>query len=314
MISKPVFERPVLVSDFKKYIDDTSKMEFHFDFLNKNTLEETSVTVPYVHRWHPVYRDRVLARFYKLQEWWISQEQPPVTMMTLTTYQGPSERHSGDTSLEVKGHVVSIDESFKILQSSWRKLYKVLRGRIIGKLFDYVLILENHVSGYPHMHVLLFCVLEDWQKERVVKLWCDKYQAGSREHGACFSDVHTEMRGEPMKTRDDINFIGFYLLKYMGKSFTEPGEMTKGQLIFSAYLWKRGYRQYTTSRNLSKIMKLDYVEDPAIQCVRVRLEGPSLDKEIYELPEGDYNELVQSACSKIKADLVRFGGIYESGI
>lgn len=300
---KPDFKRPVLVSDFKNYIDSTSKMNFYFEFLNKTNFEKFEVKVPYVHRWHELYRKRVLARFYKLQNWWIDSGRPPVTMMTLTTYQ------DGYTSKCVKGHAVSIDESFEILMRSWYKLSQMLRKSIIGHLFDYVYILEHHESGYPHLHVCLFCTLTDPQKERVIKLWTEKYQAGSREHGAHFSEAHVDSGGDDLKTKTDINFIGFYLIKYLGKSFTEPAKMSKGQLKFSAYLWARGYRQYNTSRHLGQIMKLDTEPNQNLECLGVRLEGPSLDKEIYEMPKEAYDEMILSAYGKLMKDLEELGVI-----
>lgn len=295
---------------FLKYIEDTKSMNFVFSFLNTVTLEQVEIITPYVHRWTEEYRNRVLARFYKLQDWWIAQGCPPVTMMTLTTYQGDTK-----TTRAAVGHAVSREEALEILQVSWRKLRNMLKIRILKRNFDYVYVLENHKSGYPHMHVCIFGTLSKMEKAWVIRLWSEKYNAGSKMHGVDFSEERKDERidtsgdGSPIRSRDDINFVGFYLIKYLGKSFSEPLEMTAGELKFSVLLWKTGARQYNCSQALAKIMKLDENPNPCLKCVGVRLEGPSIDKEFYELPQAEYRELVKSAYGKLMKELEKLGVI-----
>lgn len=294
---------------FLKYIEDTKTINFVFTFLNTVTLEQVEIITPYVHRWTEEYRNRVLARFYKLQDWWIAQGCPPITMITLTTYQGDTK-----TTRAAVGHAVSREEALKILQISWPKMRVMLKTRILNRNFDYVYVLENHKSGYPHMHVCIFGTLTKSEKAWVVRLWSEKYNAGSRAHGVAFSEerqderVDTSGDGSPIRSRDDIKFVGFYLIKYLGKSFANPLEMTAGELKFSTLLWKTGARQYNCSQALSKVMKLDTEPDPRLECLKVEMIGPSLERVVHEMPAEEKAAMINSAVSVLKADLERLGG------
>ena len=296
---------------FLRYIKETKELKFVFTFLDKVTCSETKMERPYVHRWTPEYRKRVLARFYKLQSWWLRAGKPPITMLTLTTY------HRGtDVTMEAIGHYVDREESLQMLLDSWRKLKFMLKKRILKRNFDYVYVLENHKDGYPHIHVCIFGTLDKKQKAWVIRLWSEKYCAGSREHGATFSKerkkerVDTSGDGLPIRSRDDVNWIGFYLLKYMGKTFSETEEMTKGDLQFSTLLWKTGARQYNTSRHLAQIMKLDSPTDERLECVKVEIIGPSIERTVHEVPEDEKREAYKSAAVKLKADLDMLDGCF----
>jgi hypothetical protein len=215
---------------------------------DKYTQKTVRVQLPYAHRWHPVYRNRTLAKFYKFNEWWKGAGSPPITLLTLTTYQDTeyAERHHGSR--------VSLVEGFEILKESWNKLRIMLRNRVLCRPFDYLWSVEPHLSrdtGYPHMHVAIIGELTDTEKAEVKRLWSEVYNAGSYEHGAYFSE-------ECLDAKKDISNAGFYLFKYLGKSFcVDPDKMTPGELAFNAVLWEKRYRQWGASHAISQAMKLD---------------------------------------------------------
>lgn len=127
-----------------------------------------------------------------------------VSMLTLTTYQ------SGVHSIKVKGHIVTIPESFDILKTGWDKLSKVLRKHVPG--LEYILAMEAHKSGYPHLHIFLLTPepIPEALQQKCMNLWEKKYKAGSSEHGIEFT----------FKTTDTpIQSIRNYLMKYVCKSF-----------------------------------------------------------------------------------------------
>lgn len=295
---------------FLEYVETTSKSRLQFEFLDTRTMERVIVDSPYVHRWTEVYRNRLLARFYKLQQWWYDSGRPPVTMLTLTTYQGATQ-----TALAARGERVTREDGLRILQTSWRKLRMMMRNRILKRPFDYVYVMEHHRSGYGHMHVCIFDTLTKDEKERIPRLWHEKYNAGSLEHGAVFSTereaerIDTSGDGQPIRSRDDINFVGFYLIKYLGKSFANPYEMTGGELRFSALLWKLKIRQYNTSRHLAQVMKLDAEEpDEHLKCIRVILLNEyGEERTLNELEKEDYDELVKEGLIRMRVSLDKYG-------
>ena len=236
------------VKEFKEYLKTTSRLTLELHLFDTHTGKREKFLLPYMHRWTPQYRNKTLAKFYKFNEWWIAQDRPPITLLTLTTYQDSAyaEQHHGSR--------VSMVEAFEILKRSWDKLRVMLRKRVLCRPFDYLWSIEPHLkrdTGYPHMHVAIIGELTDNEKAEVKRLWSEVYNAGSYEHGAYFSE-------ECLDAKKDISNAGFYLFKYLGKSFcVDPDKMTAGELAFNAVLWEKRYRQWGASQTISGAMKLD---------------------------------------------------------
>ena len=236
------------VKEFKEYLKTTSRLTLELHLFDTHTGKREKVLLPYTHRWTPQYRDKTLAKFYKFNEWWKDQGRPPITLLTLTTYQDSAyaEQHHGSR--------VSLVEGFEILKRSWDKLRVMLRKRVLCRPFDYLWSIEPHLkrdTGYPHMHVAIIGELTDNQKAEIKRLWSEVYNAGSYEQGAYFSE-------ECLDAKKDISNAGFYLFKYLGKSFCiDPEKMTAGELAFNAVLWEKRYRQWGASQTISGAMKLD---------------------------------------------------------
>jgi hypothetical protein len=234
---------------FTKYLNQMDKACFivsGFDQLkNKSALNVGK----YIHRWTPIYQQRLMAKLYQLDEWW-KEHKGPVTLLTLTTYQ------AGEYSQYVKGEIVTIEDSFLLLKDGWDKLSKILRKYIPD--LTYIWVIEPHKSGYPHMHILVFAEISQLLQDKIKQLWSEKYKAGSKEHGVDFTTRIPE---------EDINSLRNYLMKYIAKGFvitnTKFSETlwTKEQLVFNALIWKKGYRTFQPSRNLQKIMHYDKAND-----------------------------------------------------
>jgi len=219
-----------LAWDFVDYLSNMEKARFiasGFD-LNKNTSKKNCGL--YVHRWTEIYRRRQLAKLYQLG--W-KENRTSVTMMTLTTYQ------DGEYSLSIKGKPVTIEESFELLKDGWNKLSKILRKYI--KDLNYIWVVEPHASGYPHLHVVIFTQLSDNLQNKIKKLWSEKYQTGSKDHGVDFTTRTPE---------EDIDSLRNYLMKYIAKGFVSTGSKfsetswTKEELVFNALIWKNGFRTF----------------------------------------------------------------------
>ena len=98
--------------EFQDYQQRTAEVKFviHGIAQNEEYGEYEHIRImPYAHRFTPTYQKRQIASFYQLEAW--MKDNPYfVSMLTLTTYQ------SGAHSIEVKGHVITIPESFDILK------------------------------------------------------------------------------------------------------------------------------------------------------------------------------------------------------
>jgi len=215
-------------------LNNTSTLYFtaHGQLANGSLVQ---CEIPYIHRWTDIYRKSVLARLYKMEEWF-NEHPSHVTMLSLTTYQ------DGNFSIIEKGHSVDIPESFQILKESWKKLSMLIRNRIRNNI-DYFWVFEPHMkhdTGYPHLHILIFTEFTPQEQERIRNLWYSKYQAGSYEYDVDFTIVQPE---------EAIKNIRNYLMKYLATTFVKTGskfddspDWTKGQLVFNTITWDKAYR------------------------------------------------------------------------
>lgn len=306
-----------LCQQFMEYVNSTAHTKFRLRGIETthvgNGIWETwgdssdvETTIEYVHRWTKTYRRGWIAKLYLLDNY-IHQNPTPVTMLTLTTYQDGrySKRMRGGTA-------VSREESFELLKLGWKWLSMVLRKEL-GQ-FDYLTIMEPHESGYPHMHIPIFRDIPEQVREKVRHLWSEKYGFGSAEHGVDFSI------GE---SRTDIQSLRNYLLKYLSKGFLDntgskfgDANLTPGELVFNALVWKYQYRIFGSSRHLSQIMK--YNKPPTPIHYNTDYGTPIPTKPLWlttELitPSGDTNIVWKSPkCSEyIKAGLFIFGSEIE---
>lgn len=235
---------------FIDYLRTTSRCEFRIhgerrDLDGSPWDEEKSLE--YVHRWTITYRRSVLAKFYQLEDW--HEANPaPITMLTLTTYHGTDK--NGQEARYEAARGMTIEDSFNLLKSSWLALRKSLGYYLPG--VPWVWIMEPHQSGYPHLHVVLFADIDRGTQEAIKRLWSEKYQAGSFEHGADFA---------VSKPEQSIQSIRNYLVKYVAKGFTSTGSRfgegdawTPGQIVFYALVKKHSWRLFGASHDLCKVM------------------------------------------------------------
>jgi len=245
-------------ADFKNYVNEKKFQKFYFVLVNPADGQVLTSDSPYVHRWTQVYRNRVLARMYKLEAWY--NENPcPVTFLTFTTKQKDFSR---------------LEDQFKFMKDSFSKIRDVMRktykARTGESKFNYFWVVEPHKTGNIHIHMMAFCEFTDAEKENFVNLWCDKYAAG---------------RADCQKIEDipvmEIDYLRTYLFKYLAKNLTDNTDM--GYLIFSAVSWHMGrrdnehpiIRHYGCSRELSGVMKLDR-KNSEFECALLSLDGNAI--------------------------------------
>jgi hypothetical protein len=104
---------------------------------------------------------------------------------------------------------------------------------------------EPHKSGYPHMHVAIFGYVRKELQERLERLWSEKYEVGSREHGIDFS---------VKSVKESIQSVRNYLMKYIAKGIGGEGrkKWTVEEWVYHALAWKHHHRYIGLSRGISR--------------------------------------------------------------
>lgn len=293
------------VAGFRDYLDFTGKATIDLTLYDMKEMKVTVLHLPYMTRWCEKYRNRTLAKFYKFNQWWEEQGRPPLTLLTLTTYQDSAyaEKHHGSR--------VNLQEGFEILKDAWNRLRQMMRNRVLCRAFDYLWAMEPHLkhdSGYPHLHVVIVGELTDEEKEEVKRLWSEVYNAGSREHGANFAE-------SCLDAKKDIRNAGFYLFKYLGKGFClDPEKMTPGELRFNTVLWEKGYRQWGASRNISKAMRLDKGEDDRFRFLDASVSVEGWQFMFREASEEEKEGIREDIAGKVAALEAAFSSLDDGGI
>jgi len=193
--------------------------------------------MPYITRWSPEYKKRTLANMYAVEEYCKRSGKSIVTLLTLTGYQ------DGKTSIDAKGKTTTREELFDNLTHGWRLL-----SNLIAKIYpnlEYIWVMEPHKSGYPHMHVAVFGYISPEIQDRLIKLWSEKYQVGSAEHGIDFS---------AKSIKESIQSIRNYLMKYISKDIGANGtsSWSPEEWIYHAIAWKHHHRYIGMSRAISR--------------------------------------------------------------
>jgi hypothetical protein len=105
--------------------------------------------------------------------------------------------------------------------------------------------MEPHRSGYPHMHVAIFGYVRKELQERLERLWSEKYEVGSKEHGIDFS---------VKSVKESIQSVRNYLMKYITKGMGGEGKRTwtAEEWVYHALAWKHHHRYIGMSRSISR--------------------------------------------------------------
>jgi len=219
------------VSNFTGYLADTARRTFKITTKRGTGVEEKSIV--YIHRWTPLYRRGLLAKFYQLENSLTQDQLKNVTMITLTTSQRGEDQ----------------EECLLKLVKYYNRLFKLLRY-YIGTI-NYFYILEPHKSGYAHLHIMYMKILTDAEKKIITDAWTTKYGMGSYK-GINFSEPKESLDGTCFS--GSVKFVRCYLMKYVSKGLHSES-MSKGELLFNSLLKKHKIRLWGCSRNFSKIMK-----------------------------------------------------------
>ncbi|MCO5383196.1 MAG: hypothetical protein NHB15_14900 [Methanosarcina barkeri] len=184
------------VVNFLGYLSDTATRTFKIKGFNKKTGEHTEKSIPYIHRWTDTYKKSIMAKLYKLEAA-LGTDYSNMTMVTLTTYQ--------------KGF--DPEQCLLKLVEMRKALLKLLRYHF--GTTDYLWILENHKTGYPHLHMAYSRILSEQEQEKIRSIWVCLYGMGDEKHGVKFSLPRASNDGH--FEAGTVGRIRGYLLKYLKK-------------------------------------------------------------------------------------------------
>jgi len=234
--------------DYLRWMDSAGLLISGF---NNRTNKSEMMYKEMSHRWTRLYRNKLLAKLYLLDDY-IKENPSAITLMTLTTYHDLKYRKDDDSPR------LSIPEAFVVLKQSWKKLSMIIRKQMPGT--EYIWIVEPQKSGYPHLHIVLFADVSIGMQDRIKTQWA-KYQAGDYEHGAQF---------EIRQPEDSIESLRNYLMKYIAKGFVSTEsrfgdhKWTPAELVFNALVWDGNFRTFQPSRGLCRYMGWTPGRDDAI--------------------------------------------------
>lgn len=272
------------VLNFVTYLADTAGKSFTIKGIDRETGEETVRNKPYVHRWTEIYMRGFLCKMYQLENA-LHDDIRDVTMITLTV------RHTGKTA----------EDCIYLLREKWTKLRKVLHY-YFGTI-DFFRAFEAHESGYPHMHVMYMRYLDKETQESLKRLWCEKYEMGSKVRGVHFLSPKRSSDGS--FDSGSIGRIRGYLMKYIGKSLSPKSDdpdydynlsgktyklkYAPKQLLFNSLLKKTKTRLWGASRNFSKIMAPIKALHPNWECLSVtQMKGDEIVNVVWDKEAGSY--------------------------
>jgi hypothetical protein len=234
----------------------------------RKRFRPASFSKPYLHRWKSLYMKMRIAKLYLLDTW-AAVNHYPMTMLTFTTY------HDSAYARRKTGKGNSIENAWKILNTGFRKATLIIRDKIRPGVSYFWIVEPQPESGYPHIHAIFFTEFIDAEIDRLKNHWSQVVKAGDKKHGLDISLKTRHKSGEMASLRN-------YLMKYLAKTFhaTIP-DWSPEELVFNAIAWKKGYRFFGCSRDLSQVMKRTVKEHPKYIWRSTSLHRPDRG------PEGD---------------------------
>jgi hypothetical protein len=199
-----------------------------------------------------------LAKLYLLDTW-TKIHPTPLSMVTFTTF------HDSAYTARIRGKGVSIEESWDVLKSGFRKASLLIRNKIRQGVSYFWIVEPQPKSGYPHIHAGYFTEFTKTEQIRLRNHWANIVNVGDYNHGLNFSFDQKYKDGGIVSLRN-------YLMKYMAKTFIESIPLwSPEELVFNALAWKNGYRFFGCSRDLSTAMKFIRKENTAFEWFSTKL-------------------------------------------
>jgi len=241
------------VAFFSAYLREKENLNIKVTRKNTVTGEIKELTFPYVHRWTEIYKRRVLAKFYILEN--RLGNDVPATMLTLTCRTANITREECNYKLR---------DGRKNLFDKMRKL---------GLKCPRFWVMEPHKSGYSHCHVLYFGTISEDIKNKLKLAWSCVYGIGDFKHGLDITSPRSSSDGS--FSSGSVSRVRGYAMKYIAKNLN-PSEMSPKEFVFNTYLKKTKTRLWGASRDLTSYIKQE------MERYRSITYGEPVDKNVWE--------------------------------
>ena len=175
--------------DFVNYLDICEQKGFRIKGFDTKKGVTVSYPLSYNNRWGPVRRRELAAKLDRLGGWFEMQQDRPVTLVTLTSYQKD----------------LSIASAWFELNKSRDKLRKLIH-KYFGNV-DYFWVVEPHKSGYAHYHMAVFANIDNSTKDKQGRgvedkfrdYWTNKYKTGNHTYGLDFAQKKDDEKIKDLK-------------------------------------------------------------------------------------------------------------------
>lgn len=260
----------VLQDVFESTLKDYETMFFTVSGFSLKTASMERYKIKCVTRWHKEYQRKVLAKFYKLDQWYVNAGRPPVTMCTLTTVQ---------RNLDRRKQIQLLDDSRKKFIDAFRKQHKGVQ---------YFYVWEPHKSGYAHIHILFFCTVSRKEAKHWQTYWNEKLGAGGFSAALKFDRARRNM---------SLNSAKNYVMKYVSKTYSDGALKNPFYAIVNWYSRRdvndKGIRLYGVSQLLSRQISLQKAKTFIYEWFEFSIGGNVVKR--YVSP--DFSECIRSYLS-----------------
>jgi hypothetical protein len=248
----PVHQYDCVCTDFVDYLDKCEQKGFMIKGYDTVKGKILNLPMSYDNRWGPSRRRELSEKLKRLEFWFEMQEDRPVTMITLTSYQDG----------------LTIPQAWFNLNKSRGKLLKMIK-KYCGDV-DYFWVPEPHKSGYVHYHVAVFADIPTELENKLRHLWSTKYKTGSHTYGLDFSQKKNK--------ENKIQHLKNYLSKYLEKGFLLK-EWSIGMFLFNTHLWDTEFRMYGASTRIRAMMNIKEEKNSDIVWLETRMQTQELTPE-----------------------------------
>lgn len=240
-----------LLDDFEQFEVDRRASAVVITGRHRHTGALQKRRIPITYRTDDNYKRRLLAKFYKLDDWYknLPHWRARTSMITLTS----------------KQREFTYFEQYNFIQSCYRDWREIVRKEYPD--LDFVLIGEPHKTGYLHYHILVFREFSEAEELFLKNAWLST-GAGND------SSFKISQSGKLRRARN-------YLMKYIKKGLLSDDDddtLADSDLkrfdsvgddrhfeIFNAVLWRlnkhdaqyKGVRVFQMSKSLSAVCKLE---------------------------------------------------------
>ncbi|WP_309484944.1 hypothetical protein [Halorhabdus salina] len=250
------------VRRWRTYIEDTDDT----DTVLRNDLTGEYAAGSSPHRFAEEYANKQYAKLKDLERALRDEygKRLHTAMLTLT-----------GSSTDDDGNPIPPVDHLHDLDASWEAVRRELSRQLEDRRWEYLAILEPHVSGYLHIHIAVFVegvvtrddfapVIEAHLRNcpiagRDAHDTADDSTISINRVGLDRRELHAAAEG--IEYGDSIGNLGTYLAEYLGTHSGDPLDAPDHQQMANAVLWATGKQRWRPSQGAQSYMASEQPDD-----------------------------------------------------